>query len=76
MDRAQGSRFAPAACSMCCGDVSVARGLNGWRSVCLQCGDERVAPFRLQPSPPTPAISAGVSDFRVSPHVIGHLRHS
>jgi len=69
-------RFVPAACSMCCGDVCVGWELNAWRSVCVQCGDERVAPFRLEPTPQLPAFSAGALDFTVNPPVFGRLQQT
>jgi hypothetical protein len=64
MDRRPGSKFAPSACSMCCGDVRVARDLIGWRSVCQQCGDERAA--RLQPVSQSPITFQTSAEFTIS----------
>ena len=54
----QRPRLTPAACSMCCGDVEP--DVSGSHSLCTHCGDERVAPFRVEPRAREPVFTAGM----------------
>ena len=54
----QRPQLTPAACSMCCGDVEP--DVSGSHSMCMHCGDERVAALLLQPRARAPVFTAGV----------------